>query len=175
MKTEIRNSERVRGRVIWRWPGILAFAVLAACFAGRAEARLGEKIKVIEARYGAPVETLPPNHSWEEIYAYRVGDYVVTVSFVGGRSQCERYTKQKKGVLFADEELKTLLDANADGKVWESFEGKIKTGWLRKDGKAMAFYLPLQTPPALWVLSAEYKRMVESSRETTTSKGLERF
>lgn len=103
-------------------------------------ARIGEDVKQIEARYGAPGKDFGEHGDVHE-FGFVWNQFLVVVSFVNGVSQREGFTKPDTSPL-SDQNIKDILSASAaDGASWK--EGQTKTGdkaWTRSDNKVVAIF-----------------------------------
>jgi len=93
-------------------------------------ANLGDNELKISESYGSPVNEQKLSQSLVE-RNYRFNGMAIRVVFLNGTSQCEEY-KRLDGVALADEQIQSLLGANANNLSWTSKTASPGTGreWL---------------------------------------------
>lgn len=115
-------------------------AAVVFAFAATGFARIGEDVKQIEARYGAPGKDFGEHGDVHE-FGFVWNQFLVVVSFVNGVSQRESFTKPDTTPL-SEQNIKDILAASAeDGTTWQDIPTQAgdKT-WARSDKKAIAVF-----------------------------------
>ena len=140
---------------------ILIFVV--AVLSSRADARLWETVAQAETRFGRPVEISRGQAPGEEDRRYAWKDFVVLVTYVGGKTENELYAHREIRKPFSDGEVQSLLKISSAGK-W-SRPGSERIWYLiGSDGKtqiaAAAYFpkLPRVNAPAFMAFTVSYSR-----------------
>ena len=141
---------------------ITLIIAVAALLCQRADARLWDTIAEAESRYGPSIAKFPGKQG-ELDRKYRYKDFLVLVTYAGGKSESEIYARQDEKPL-SEREMKFFLDLNSAGHVWE--RPRDEPMWYlsapdRKSRIAAAAYtprFPRTTLPGFMVVTAAYVR-----------------
>lgn len=121
------------------------FHVLFACLPALAYAKLGDTESQCLEQYGASVNQTSGSGVGEKLVFYEKGGMGVGVEYWKGKAACLFFKKTLRTEALSDAEIEALLKENGDGSYWETAniigEGRR---WARKDGKALANYIPNQ-------------------------------
>lgn len=131
------------------WLGCLAFICFSPAFP--AQARLGEELKVLEERFGAPIEDKRIPELELRQLSFRNIDLMVGVTLIDNRSASEQYVRStfkrdsdgKLILLPIPRELAgAILEANRNDSVWKKISqpGDAEEKYLRGDEGAIALY-----------------------------------
>jgi hypothetical protein len=116
---------------------ILLTLVTTLAAASAALARVGETRAQVQARYGLPDLIMDPDELGNNQARYSFNEFTITIAFVNGRSERERYWKNGQKPLL-DEEITLLLAANVgEGTTWKMEKKHL---WKRSDGKMVAVF-----------------------------------
>lgn|GEM_PF-1783863 len=151
---------------------------VALAVAGRTEARIGDKEAEIHARYGDPIAQLTAKtRDPGAVKCYFWKGYIVAVTYLGGRSAREIFTKANNSHLTAAE-IDAVLKANAGGLKWQAEEIVYSKGaspgvrqWrTSEDGSRIAFYD--SETRALFISTQRFVELVKATqRQITLSRG----
>ncbi len=87
----------------------IMIAIGALCLHG-AQARIGETVKQIEARYGAPVADLHQDPNLKPQTHYQTKEFIITVLYIDGISHMEKFTiRGATGAVLTQREIDQLL------------------------------------------------------------------
>jgi len=98
------------------------------------QARLGETVAEVEAKYGKPISVEKGYTNRESKRLYKHDGYRITVKFLDGKSGNEEYTKEDlTNVDFSDDEIKALLIANCMGLEWNRLRSTENDPMMEKN------------------------------------------
>ena len=102
------------------------------------QARLGESVARLEARYGAPVKFQNGSCTRDFQCTYHHGGMTIVVDFLDETSQCESYSNED-GSPFKPEETQALMSVNGRGGKWTLKEDKqTSKRWNLSSGDVVA-------------------------------------
>jgi hypothetical protein len=116
----------------------LVIVTFISLLARSAQARVGETVKQVEARYGKPQRVLHEHGSFRELgYGYR--GFMVGVSYVGGIVKSEGFARPDTPRLSEADVQQLLALSLAPGTSWKLVsDQKGDRLWVRSDGKVVA-------------------------------------
>ena len=114
-------------------------SILIAVFAvATASARIGETADQIESRYGKPGPSVGVDVLGHQTKQYLFSGYKITVTFQGGKSEREKYSKEDESRLLTGD-ISSLLAANVtNGVTWKD---TVSNKWKSSDDKLVAFFV----------------------------------
>jgi hypothetical protein len=169
LQTRVRNLEKAAiladfglslSRQMFR---VLTAYVLACVVVEHSSACLRDTKAQVEARYGHSNKAAEAQ-SGEEALEYRYKDFIVIVTFVGGKSAQEMFVHQDFKTPLTESEIKLLLDMNSLGQRWEKSPEIPVWSLGRSDPHtwlALAAYLqksPQYVAPGLGIMTADYAK-----------------
>lgn len=128
--------------------GVAAILASTLLIGATAQARIGESEDQINARYGAPITVLASSGGESGVTKCYASDrFSIAVTYLHRKSVREIVTKKDNSKITAAE-ISSLLEANADGSVWNAqglgAETNVTSGvqqWRSAHGRArVAFY-----------------------------------
>ncbi len=144
---------------------LFTFLILCAT----SQARIGETIAECEKRYGKHQTSETAKPGYDEARIYVKNGIAIMIGFQGQEAVLVIYSKFKdrKVLAMSDQEIETLLAANAGGKKWFPDREKKKT-WERVGGQRASY-----EKNALTIYSRKYKEAI--LEEVKKPKHLEGF
>jgi len=146
-----------------------SFIILALgiAFAGRTEARLGDDEAEIRAQYGDPIARLTAKtRDPGAVKCYFWKGYVVAVTYLGGRSVREIFTKANNSHL-TGAEIESVLKANAGGLKWQEEKMNPPTSgvrqWRTSENSGRVAFYDSQTR-ALFLATERFVSLVNTTR-----------
>jgi hypothetical protein len=105
-------------------------------------ARIGETPEQCTARYGKPIS------DDGSVSVYVKAGFIIVAQFHQGKAEMLLVGKQERDILeksipMSAAEIKTVLDANANGSDWELVGKVIDQEWATKDKLIVAVYKPM--------------------------------
>ena len=114
----------------------LAVITYLAILSATAQARVGETVRQVEARYGKPDRVLEEQGSLRKLgYVHR--GWLIIVGYVAGVSKSEFFDGNRR---LSDADVQQLLALNlTSGTTWKRLPGLGgDQTWIRSDGKVVA-------------------------------------
>lgn len=135
------------------------FIVFGLCTT--ASARLMESKDDCLKRYGTPARTKGDESVW-----IKEG---IKITALFHRDACQKisYEKLQPDAKFSQVELETLLEANKNGRSWESSGGFFTQGWKTSEGWYVATY---DAQKGLTLMTAYYQNIEEKAAEQEAEK-----
>ena len=129
------------------------------------DARLGETVAELEARYGKPLGTQKPTlAAFERRIVYSFRGMKIAVEFIGGKAATESYKSDTKDPL-SKADFEAALEVNKGTSSWElnkTYADGVAE-WKRKDGQGEAVRYPDR---GFFILSAEAAKHFDKVEKT---------
>ena len=147
---------------------------VALALAGSAKARIGDNAAEIRNRYGEPIALLKSKtRDPGAVKCYCWKGYIIAVTYVGGQSVREIFTKQNNSRI-TDPEIETALETNAGGLKWQAqaivspngASAGVREWRTSDDGSRIAFY-DTQTR-ALFISTQRFVDLVKATQRQIT-------
>jgi hypothetical protein len=121
------------------------FVLILGLLPAVALAGLGDpEVRILE-KFGPSVKETESSGVGERLLFYEKGGVGIGVEYWKGKAACLFYKKTIRSEKFTDAEIEALLEESRGNSFWENAhvigEGKR---WARKDGGAVAHYIPSQ-------------------------------
>ena len=137
---------------------IASIILLAALTAATASARIGETAAEIENRYGKPGPSVGTDELGHQTSQYLFSGYKIIVTFVGGKSEREKYSKEDESRLWTDD-INSLLTMNVtNGATWKN---TVSGKWKSSDDKLLAYFVD----GILDVTTNDYRKALKAADE----------
>lgn len=154
---------------------IPAVLLSVCCLVSTASARIGETPAECAARYGEPVSF---DADTQTQYFEKAG-LLIAATFHEGKCEAIDFQKAEEDALgkpvpLSDNEIERLLEANADGSVWDDpFPTPEGPKWSTKDGRLAAYYARLDRN--LLVATLAYLKRSAADRKRKEQEKLDGF